>query len=53
MGLKYEEKYLQVKACLFANKTIADDRLGIVAPAEQYRLRYGAVAKVRKARPDF
>ena len=32
----------------------SDGRLGIVAPAEQYRQRrYGAAAEVRKARPDF
>ncbi len=43
---------LQKMQCL-QMRLKSDVRLGIVAPAEQYRQRrYGAAAEVRKARPD-
>ncbi len=46
-----ESAFLKLSALSLHNLCIAYFRLGIGAPAKQYRLRYGATAEVRKARP--
>ena len=48
-----ESAFLKLSALSLHYLCIACIRLGIGAPAKQYRLRYGATAEVRKARPAF
>jgi len=46
-----ESAFLKLSVFSLHYLCIACVRLGIGAPAKQYRLRYGAAAEVRKARP--